>query len=70
MSELTVNEILNDWVYVSNTEANGKHYHDEKTDRSAVVYKNYTKVFSVRKEGMYGNFPACYDYVMRIEPTD
>ena len=69
MKELTVEEILKEWVYVSNTEANGKHYHDEKTDRSAVVYRSYTKLFSGRREGIKGNFPACYDNVKHIEPV-
>ena len=61
--EITTEEIINKWIYVSNTEANGKHYHDLKTDRSAVVYSNKTKVFSGRREGVKGNFPACYENV-------
>ena len=61
--KLTLEDILSLWVYVSRTEANGKHYHDIKSDRSAVVYAKHTKVFSGRREGIKGNFPACYDNV-------
>ena len=61
--EITTEEIINKWIYVSSTEANGKHYHDLKTDRSAVVYHDKTKVFSGRREGIKGNFPACYENV-------
>lgn len=62
---ITTEEIIKEWVYVSNTEANGKHYHDEKSDRSAVVYVNKTKVFSGRIEGIKGDFPAAYeDYII------
>ena len=63
MMSITTLEILKEWVYVGNTEANGKHYHDEKSDRSAVVYINKTKVFSGRREGIKGNFPAAYEDV-------
>jgi len=60
---ITTEEIIKDWVYVSNTEANGKHCHDEKSDRSAVVYSGNTKVFSRRIKGLRGNFPAAYEGV-------
>lgn len=66
MDSITTEEIIKKWVYVSNTEANGKHYCDIKTDRSAVVYNNHTKVFSGRREGIKGNFPACYEDVKYI----
>ena len=60
MEALTIEQILKNWVYVGNTQANGRHYHDEQSDRSAVVYVRHTMVFSCRREGMKGNFPACY----------
>ena len=63
MEKLTLEDILSLWVYVNRTEGNGKHYHDIKSDRSAVVYAKHTKVFSGRREGIKGNFPACYDNV-------
>ena len=66
MKKLTVKDILDLWVYVCRTEANGKHYHDLKSDRSAVVYAKHTKVFSGRKEGIKGNYPACYNNVETI----
>ena len=67
MSELTTEQILNEWIYVGNTEANGKHYHDEKSDRAAIVYSGSTKVFSNRRDGIKGNYPYCYDDVDYIE---
>ncbi|PHS02447.1 MAG: hypothetical protein COA78_21235 [Blastopirellula sp.] len=63
---VTTEEIIKEWVYVSNTEANGKYYYDEKSDRAAVVYMDKTKVFSGRREGIKGNFPACYEDLVYI----
>jgi hypothetical protein len=60
---LTLEDILKGWVFVGNTEANGKHYHDLSSDRSAVVYREHTRVFSNRREGIKGNFPAAYNDV-------
>jgi len=65
--ELTIDQILKSWVYVGNTQANGKHYHDEKTDRSAVVYRGHARVFSCRREGIKGNYPSCYKHQEGIE---
>lgn len=68
--ELTLEDILSSWVYVGNTPANGELYHDEKSDRSATIYSDYTRVFSGRRDGIKGNFPACYYNVDRIYPTN
>jgi hypothetical protein len=70
MSELTIQEILKSWVYVGNTQAHGKHYHDAKTDRAAVVYVGYAKVFSNRRQGITGNTASCYDDCNHINASN
>ena len=69
MEALTIEQILKNWVYVGNTQANGKHYHDEKLDRAAVVYVGHAVVFSCRRDGIKGNFPVCYKAKEEIQGT-
>lgn len=67
MSKLTVKDILDLWVYVCRTPANGQSYFDEKTDRCATVYGKYATVYSDRIEGRKGNYPASFGNAIKID---